>query len=260
MKYHFIILLFLTFFYSFSQKDSIIIKGTLVTDSDHKKIQNAYVHLISSQNHRYEYKTDSTGKYRFRFFTDAVFSCTITVASDKHTTAGRFRNLGFLATKDNAVFELEPGNIYVKDFELREIISCGPIAPTILFNYNSILSCNDSIHQVDSANYESFYNTIQILYASLKENPTIIIEIQGNASSHEKNAQNLSLYRAQLIKEILIAKGINKNRLLTKSWGNQKLLIRDNIIKKAKTKEEKLALHLKNQRVVFRIISWDFKE
>jgi len=260
MTYHFIVLLLSTFFYSFSQKDSIIIKGTVITDSDYKKIQNAYVHLVSSQNHRYEYKTDSSGNYRFRFFTDAVFSCTITVASDKHTSARRFRNLGFLATKNNAVFELVPGKIYNKDFELREIISCGPIAPAILFNPNSILSCNDSIRNVDSVNFESFYNTIQILYFSLKENPTIIIEIIGNASSHEKNAQNLSLYRAQLIKEILIAKGINRNRLLIKSLGNKRLLIKDNIIKKAKTKEEKLALHMRNQRVVFRIISWDFKE
>ena len=78
--------------------------------------------------------------------------------------------------------------------------------------------------------------------------------------SIEKNNELLALYRTQLIKEVLIAKGINKNRITTKGWGNTKLLIKDKVIKKAKSQEEKLALHTKNQRVVFRIISWDFKE
>jgi hypothetical protein len=63
-----------------------------------------------------------------------------------------------------------------------------------------------------------------------------------------------------LIKEILAAKGINRERLFVKGWGNQKLLIPDSIIKKAKTKEEKLALHIRNQRVVFKFISWHFVE
>lgn len=259
MRFRFLILLLLSFFYTFSQKDSIIVKGIVKTQDD-KKIEKALIHLISSQGHRYEYKTDSSGKYRFHFQSETVFSCTVSIASDKHTTARKLRNLGFLATKDVAIFELKPGNVYEKNFELTEVPFCGPIAPSLLFYKNSILSYNDSLHKKDSINYESFQNTINLLYLTLIEEPGIVIEIQGHASNNEKNPQELSEFRVQLIKEILVAKGINKNRILTKSWGSQKLLIRDDIIKKAKTKEEKNALHLKNQRVIFRIISWDFKE
>jgi outer membrane protein OmpA-like peptidoglycan-associated protein len=82
----------------------------------------------------------------------------------------------------------------------------------------------------------------------------------GHASTLEKNHELLSLYRAQLVGEALIAKGINRQRIQAKGWGNHKLLIRDETIKKAKTCDEKMALHIKNQRVVFKIVSWDFKE
>ncbi|MES2515113.1 MAG: OmpA family protein [Bacteroidota bacterium] len=168
--------------------------------------------------------------------------------------------MGFLATKDNAIFELTPGKSYEKDFKLTQIPFCGPIAPSILFYKNSILSCNDSLRQKDSSYYESFQNTISILYLSLIEEPSIIIEIHGHASSNEKNSEHLALYRAQLIKEILVAKGINKKRMVVKSWGHNKLIVSNKIIKKAKTKEEKSALHTRNQRVVYRVISWDFAE
>lgn len=259
MKFLFLILLLSTFFYSFPQKDSIIVKG-IVKTQDGKKIEKALIHLISSQGHRYEYKTDSSGKYRFYFQSEAIFSCTVSIASDKYTTARKLRNLGFLATKDVAIFELKPGKVYEKNFELTEVPFCGPVAPSLLFYKNSIICYNDSLHKKDSINYESFHNTINLLYSTLKEEPGIVIEIQGHASINEKNPQDLSEFRAQLIKEILVAKGINRNRLQTKSWGSQKLLIRDDVIKKVKTKEEKDTLHQKNQRVVFRIISWDFKE
>lgn len=73
-----------------------------------------------------------------------------------------------------------------------------------------------------------------------------------------KNPEELSLKRAEDIREKLVLKGINRDRILIKSWGNRKLLVTDQMIneaKNAKTKEEKASIHLKNQRVVFRIVS-----
>jgi outer membrane protein OmpA-like peptidoglycan-associated protein len=130
----------------------------------------------------------------------------------------------------------------------------------IYFNTNSILSCNDSLNQVDSIRVKTFDYACNEMITILKENPTITIEIVGHASTQEKNHQLLSLYRAQLIKEILVAKVINPKHIKTVGWGNHKLLIKDDFIKKAKTNEEKQSLHLKNQRAYFRVIDWDFKE
>lgn len=88
----------------------------------------------------------------------------------------------------------------------------------------------------------------------------MVIEIQGHASSIEKKAKRLSLLRAKTVKEKIVAKGINPKRIKIKGWGNQKLLVKNEIIQEAKSEKEKIALHLKNQRVFFRITGWDFKE
>jgi hypothetical protein len=45
---------------------------------------------------------------------------------------------------------------------------------------------------------------------------------------------------------------------MSKGWGEKKLLVKDDVINKAKTKEEKEALHAKNRRTVFRIVNWDY--
>ena len=147
----------------------------------------------------------------------------------------------------------------MKNFELSAITNCFTRLPTIFFYTNSILSCNDSIYRVDSTYNYKFDDACNSLYTTLKENPTVVIELQGHASAKEKNPDELALYRAQLIKEILVAKGINRKRIETKGWGNHKRLVKDDVIKKVKTNEEKNALHTKNQRVVFRILNWDFE-
>lgn len=244
----------------FSQKDSIIINGDVLSEENHP-IDKARVHLISSKNHAFEYITDTTGKYRFHFYTDEIFTATISIASDRHTTAHKYRdNLGFQASKDTGVFILVPGKNYSKNFALNSILNCGFLAPGIVFNKNSITSCNDSLHKIDSAAYEKFNAIITLLFLTLKNEKNIVIEILGHASSGENNPDKLSLNRAEVIKQLLVLKGINHQRIITNGYGNKKMLVTDKIIKKAKTKEEKLALHLKNQRVVFRIINWDFTE
>ncbi len=255
-----LLIFFLSFQLSvFSQKDSILIKG-IVTNTESKAVKNAVLHLVSSEGHRYEYKTDSTGTYRFRFFSESSFSCTLTIASDKQTTSGKFRNQGFLASKDKAIFELHPGNIYEKNFALMEIPFCGPVAPRILFYTNSVTSCNDSLSRKDSVRDVSLDHAISILYEELKENPGLIIELQSHASAIEKDPEQLSVKRAEYVRELLVAKGINAKRIEIKGFGIQKLLVSDAVIKKAKIKEEKMALHTMNQRVNVRIINWDFKE
>ena len=206
MKYHFLILLLSSFLYTFSQKDSIIIKGEVLSE-ENKPIDNARVHLISSKNHRYEYTTDTTGKYKFYFYTDEVFTATISIASDRNTTVHRYRdNLGFQASKDTAVFILTPGKRYWKKFALTSILNCGFLAPGIAFNKNTTLSCNDSLHKIDSIAYKKFNPIIDLLYLTLKNEKELVIEISGHASSDEKSPDELSLNRADEIKRLLVTK------------------------------------------------------
>ncbi len=106
-------------------------------------------------------------------------------------------------------------------------------------------------------------DSLEFLYKVLTDNPSIIVEIQAHTDSRgtDKKNDKLSQDRAQSVVDYLInEKKINPTRLQAKGYGKHKLLIKDDVIKKAKTKQEQEALHEKNRRVVFRIISWDFND
>ncbi len=242
-----------------SQNKAVILKGTVTMDDGKDPVENAIIHLKLSSGTMLEEKTDALGQYTFSV-KDTVSNFSITLGTDKSTRSLSRSSSCFFASTDEGKGILKANTNFVKNFQLVKVLDCGSRMPTFVFATNSILSCNDSLNKIVANSYESFQDAISFFYQTLKDNPTIIIELQGHASSLEKNHELLSLYRAQLIGEVLIAKGINKNRIKSKGWGNHKLLIKDDIIKKAKTCDEKMALHLKNQRVVFRIISWDFKE
>lgn len=244
---------------TFSQSDSVSISGTVMMDDGKDPVENAIIHLKLSSGIVREEKTDRLGKYKFTV-QDTISNFSITLATDKSTRSLSRSSSCFFATKDEGKGTLKANTNFVKDFQLVKVLDCGTRMPAFLFAKNSILSCNDSLHKIAPDDFESFENAINFMYQTLKDNPTIVIELQGHASTIEKNHELLSLYRAQLIGEVLIAKGINKNRIKSKGWGNHKLLIKDDSIKKAKTCDEKMTLHLKNQRVVFRIVSWDYVE
>lgn len=95
----------------------------------------------------------------------------------------------------------------------------------------------------------------------MKDNPTIIVELNSHTDSRgsaEKNMK-LSQERAQSCVDYLVKeKGIPPARLVAKGYGKTQLLISDAEIAKAKTKQEKEALHELNRRTSFRILSWDY--
>lgn len=261
MKFFLYIFLFLFSYGIIAQSDIVIIKGIVTCDVNNETVQNAEISLKLFGGYTFFQKTDTSGRYEFKLKIDTVSKCSISITS-KDAWSHYVKQGCFLFCKDVGIAELHSGTEYIKDFKLTKVNHCGEKHwPPLLFNTNTITSCNDSLNIIDSAYYYTFNKVINELYDILKTNPTIIIEFQGHASTLEKNHELLSLYRAQLIGEVLIAKGVDKKRIQAKGWGNHKLLIKDDYIKKrAKTNEEKAALHLKNQRVVFRVLSFDYKE
>ena len=91
----------------------------------------------------------------------------------------------------------------------------------------------------------------------LQKNKNIVIEIGVHADSRQsinccdKPTQN----RAQNIADYLTAKGIAVNRMVAKGYGKTKLKVTDAQIAKAKTTQEKEALHALNRRVELRVLS-----
>jgi outer membrane protein OmpA-like peptidoglycan-associated protein len=261
MKLFIYICFSLACFSSLAQEKTIHIKGRVGCDRSNHGVENALVHLKLSGGYTFTYKTDSSGTYHFDFGMLTPSSCTLNVTTDQSSKSFYVRDGCFLRSKDNGIIpELHDSTDYVKDFVITAAF-CEYEPPTILFRRNSILSCNDSMHVINPKRYDTFDSILKELYHILKTNPTIVVEFTGHASAlEEKNADALSLYRAQLMCGLMVAKGINPKRLSARGFGSRKRLITDEQIKKAQSQEEKAALHSKNQRVTYRILNWDFKE
>jgi outer membrane protein OmpA-like peptidoglycan-associated protein len=83
----------------------------------------------------------------------------------------------------------------------------------------------------------------------LKDNPTVKIELSSHTDSRATDSYNnkLSQNRAQSAVDYIVTKGIDKERMVAKGYGETQLIIKD-----AKTEEE----HQKNRRTEFTILSY----
>ena len=259
MKFFFCTIISFFSYCAISQNNTVLLEGTVTMDDEKDPVENAIIHLKLSSGTMLEEKTDVFGKYKF-IVKDTTSNFSITLVTDKSTRSLSRSSSCFFATKDEGKGTLKANTNFVKDFQLVKVLDCGMHMPTILFYKNSLSCCNDSLHKFKPTNYETFENATNMLYQTLKDNPTISIELAGHASMEENKPDKLSKQRANTIKRALVSKGINKKRIQTKGWGTEKPLFKTEQIEKAIREEEKAVLHLKNQRVVFRIISWDFVE
>lgn len=222
--------------------------GTVVSDENNEPVQNASIHLKGSNGDMFEFNTAADGKYNFKLKENTSYE--VTVATGK-TTASKSYTLGFLANKDmgklTTVDENESKD-FVKDFALTPV-KAEIRFPAVLYDLGKATLRPES---KDSLNF---------LYQTLIDNPSIVIELQSHTDSRGSNTANqkLSEERAKsCVVYLNEEKKIPLARLTSKGWGEGKLLIKDVVINKAKTKEEKEALHQKNRRTVFRIINWDY--
>jgi peptidoglycan-associated lipoprotein len=222
--------------------------GTVVSEENNEPILNANVRLKGSSGDMFEFKTLADGKYNFKLKENTSYE--VTVATDKNTSSQTFK-IGFLATKDmgklTTVDENESKD-FIKDFALTPV-KAEIRFPAVQYDLGLATLRPESKDSLD------------FLYQTLIDNPGIVIELQSHTDSRGSNQKNqvLSEERAKsCVTYLHEEKKIPLERLTSKGWGEGKLLIKDAVINKAKTKEEKEALHQKNRRTVFRIVSWDY--
>ncbi len=226
------------------------LNGTVVSAENNEPVQNALIHLKGSSGEMFELKTAADGKYSFKLKENTSYE--VTVATDKNTTSQTFK-LGFLANQDlgklTTVAENESKD-FVKDFALTPV-KAEIRFPAVLYELGKADLKPES---KDSLNF---------LYQTLVDNPGIVIELQAHTDSRGNDAKNQTLSEARAkscVDYLNIEKKIPLDRLKSKGWGEKKLLVKDDVINKAKTKEEKEALHQKNRRTVFRILNWDYQD
>lgn len=94
------------------------------------------------------------------------------------------------------------------------------------------------------------------IYNMLKLNENISIEINSHTDTRGSDSYNMKLSqaRAQSCVDYLISKGIHKDRMIPKGYGETKPLITDAEIAKFATKDEQEAQHQHNRRTAFRVI------
>ena len=104
-------------------------------------------------------------------------------------------------------------------------------------------------------------DSLNYLFDILTKNPDVICELDAHTDIQGDSASNyfLSEARAKSCVDYLVeVKGISKNRLISKGFGQTKLLVNTDLIKKSKSKKEKETLHQKNRRTEFKVLNTNY--
>jgi peptidoglycan-associated lipoprotein len=234
---------------TFNAKGMAMSKGDDRTGSGRgEAVELVKVKVIGSDGSINEFTTAKDGNYTFKLKEKTTY--TITTITDKTTKSPSFTK-GYLASRDQRVIStvgLDKSKDFIADFELSPVVPFIRM-PQILYALGSA----DLLPQSK--------DSLQFLYQTLADNGSIVVELNSHTDSRGDAAKNqdLSQRRAQSCVDYLVKeKGINTARLQAKGYGKTQLLITDDVIAKAKTKEEKEALHALNRRTAFRILNWDF--
>ncbi len=128
--------------------------------------------------------------------------------------------------------------------------------PEVQYAYDkSELLVNEKTNAKDSLDY---------LYKTLTENPTIVIELQAHTDCRGSDSYNMKLSqrRSQSCVDYLISKGIPADRMVPRGYGETTPRaegLECKTIDKMATKEEQEAAHQRNRRTQFRVLSFDYK-
>ena len=220
-----------------------VLQGTITDVETKQPIGNATVKLVGSDGTSAEVTTDASGFYIYgdkgnvRYInSNTTYSLTVS-AKDYLNAKGKETTVG-----------ITESTTFIKDFALQTTKKNEIEFPEVLYDLGKY-TLRPEAH--DSLNF---------LYQTLIDNPTIVIELNSHTDSRDtdKSNQILSENRAKSCVDYLISKGIPADRMVPKGYGESQLLISDDEIAKLKSKEEKEAAHQKNRRTRFRVLRDDY--
>lgn len=206
------------------------------------------VKMIGSDGSITELTTGKDGVAKFKLREKTTYS--ISTETSKCSKSPSQKD-GFLSNKDLRVITtvgLDASKDFNADFCVTPIV-VNPRMPEVRYPVNDYTLLPES---KDSLNY---------LFDLMKNNPTTVVELNSHTDTRGSAASNMTLSaaRAQSCVDYLVKeKGINEKRLVAKGYGLTQPIISDAVISKAPSKEEKEALHAKNRRTSFKILSFDF--
>jgi peptidoglycan-associated lipoprotein len=220
-----------------------VLQGTITDVETREPLADAIIKLVGSDGSSAEVKTDKTGKYIFgdkgndRYIKSNT-SYQITVSRQDYLNAkGKETTVGLI---ESTIFE--------RDFALQTTKKKEITFPEVLYDLAQFTLRPESKDSLD------------FLYQTLIDNPTIIIELSAHTDSRGSDKSNMTLSdnRAKSCVDYLVSRGIPSERMIPRGYGKTRPLITDAEIAKLASTEEKEAAHQKNRRTVFSVIRTDY--
>ena len=186
--------------YSFNAPQAKILLSGTVRDAETKAvIPGALVVMTDGAGNKYDVTTDQTGFYK----KEIPFGVGYEMEASKKDY---FNNWNRASTKDLDPLKVCNDTNLVADFELKPI---KPLEFEIQFIFTKAIM------------FDQFVDSVNNMAKILEDNPTMVVEIGGYTDSRGSDESNLDLSnrRAQAVTDSLIARGIAKERLVPKGYG-----------------------------------------
>ena len=234
----------------FSGKGNVFCEGDPKTGKGkNESVEAVKVLIIGSDGSISESITGKDGSYTFKLKEKTTY--TVSTETSKSSKSASFAKDGFLANKDHRFFQTV-GEDHSKEFKADFFVK--PVVPDLRMPeiQYALGSAELLPESKDSLNY---------LFNILKDNPTIVCELSAHTDNQGKAAANFTLSEARAqscVDYLVIEKKIPTARLVAKGFGQTKLIVSDELIKAAKSKEEKDALHQKNRRTEFKVLNFNY--
>lgn len=236
-------------------KCDLFVSGRIYDCENNVPVTDALVQLFCSDGQTLEVLTDEKGNYKFKLKDDVSYIINIVNDSAKGAKGFHYGNIA----------EKERGKITtVGVYECKELVfdyCCTLYRDSVDIAFPAVL------YDIDQATLRpESKDSLNYLYQLLVNNPNFVIELDAHTDCRATADHNrdLAQRRAQACVDYLISKGIAKERLVAKGWGEDRPLklpngtvLTEKYIKSRPAKEQE-ALHQLNRRTVFKIIATNY--
>ena len=168
----------------------------------------------------------------------------------------------FLVRKSKfSTFNLEDNKTFFDPFEVQPVSEKAIDFPEVQYALNKAELLVDTLEA--SVGKVNSKDSLDFLYNTLIDNPTIVIELQAHTDCRGGNDYNqkLSQRRAQSCVDYLISKGIPSGRMKAVGYGEDRPKMEGlecDAISDLSTAEEQEAAHQKNRRTQFIVLNFDY--
>ncbi|WP_316803144.1 OmpA family protein [Pedobacter nototheniae] len=181
------------------------LEGRVYDKKTNQPINGAIVTLAKVNGGELKVETDENGAYQFNLAKDAEYN----VSAEKTAYRSDIENLATIGLTSSQILQQ---NLYLEAIELNK----GIRLENIYYDFDKWNIREDAAVELDK------------LVKIMKDNPTIWIELGSHTDSRGKDSYNLTLSqkRAESAVNYIISKGIDKNRITAKGYGETQLLNR----------------------------------